>query len=737
MKILMALMSLGIGGAETHVVELCKKLKSMGHEIFVVSNGGVYVKELEEAKIKHFKLPLHNKNLFNMLDAYIGLEKIIVENKIKLVHAHARIPAFLCGLLKKKLKFRFVTTAHWIFKTSFLLNKLSNWGEKTLAVSHDIKKYLTDNYGLDEKNIKVTINGIDVNKFCYDINYDDIVKEFELQDKKYLVYVSRLDNDRSLCAHKILEIAKYLYKLENNIRIIIVGGGNDEINIKNKAKNINKELGKKIIYMTGARVDINKFLALGNIFVGVSRAALEAMATKKTIILAGNEGYIGIFDESKLNKAIETNFCCRGCEKLDSEKLLRDIKKLLLLEKEKLSQLGSYGFDIVKKYYSVDKMANDALEIYEELRCEDKDWDVIISGYYGFNNNGDDTVLKSIVYNLKKSKPDIKIMVLSKKPFETKKIYGVDSVYRYNFLLIKKYIKSAKLLISGGGSLIQDVTSTHSLKYYLWIINQAVKNNISVMLYANGIGPILRKKNMTHVKKVLNKVDVITLRDKSSLELLKNIGVNKPVITVTADAAFALKFNLSKRNILDKFGIAKDFFIIAVRSWKENDEYFEKNIAVLADFIFDKYDLVPIFIPMHPKKDVSISKKIISLMKNKNQAKFLGINYFTSDLINLIARAKFILAMRLHTIIYAIKTATPILGLVYDPKVKALMDDMNLNYYTDVKQINLSHLKLLVKEILDDKNKISEHISIYSEKLAKKAIENNNMALNFLEKKLF
>ena len=737
MKILMALMSLGIGGAETHVVELCKKLKSMGYEIFVVSNGGVYVKELEEAKIKHFKLPLHNKNLFNMCKAYFGLKKIIIKNKIKLVHAHARIPAFLCGLLKKKLGFRFVTTAHWIFKTSFLLNKLSNWGEKTLAVSDDIKKYLIDNYKLDEKNIKVTINGIDINKFCCEINYDDIVKEFELKDKKYVVYVSRLDNDRSLCAHKILEIAKDLYEFDKDLRIIIVGGGNDEINIKNKAEMINKSIGEKIIYLTGARVDINKFLALGKIFIGVSRAALEAMATKKAIILAGNEGYIGIFDESKLEKAIETNFCCRDCEKVDSEKLLRDIKKLLSLDEKKLDELGNYCFDIVNKYYSVDRMANDALEIYEKLRYEKKKWDVIISGYYGFNNNGDDMVLKSIVDNLKKSKPDIKIMVLSKKPLETSKIYGVDTVYRYNFFLINKYIKQAKLLISGGGSLIQDVTSTHSLKYYLWIINRAIENNISVMLYANGIGPVLKKNNMAHVKKILNRVDLITLRDKNSFEILKKIGVEKPVITVTADAVFGLNFDFNKRNVLEKFDIRKKFFVVSVRAWKHNGEHFEKNMAVLADFIFKKYDLIPVFVPMQPKKDFDITKKIIGLMQNREYAKFLGVNYFTGDLISLIAKAEFILAMRLHTIIYAIKTATPILGLIYDPKVKGIMDEIDLSYYVDVKEINLTQLKSFVDKILNEKTKISRQIKIYNDELKMRARENNNLALKLLEKKMF
>ena len=55
MKILMATNGLDIGGAETHVVELAKELKRRGHEIVVVSNGGVYVKELEHSGIRHIK----------------------------------------------------------------------------------------------------------------------------------------------------------------------------------------------------------------------------------------------------------------------------------------------------------------------------------------------------------------------------------------------------------------------------------------------------------------------------------------------------------------------------------------------------------------------------------------------------------------------------------------------------------------------------------------------------------
>ena len=52
-NILLSLMQLNIGGAETHVVELAKELKRKGFNVVVTSNGGVYVKELEEAGIKY------------------------------------------------------------------------------------------------------------------------------------------------------------------------------------------------------------------------------------------------------------------------------------------------------------------------------------------------------------------------------------------------------------------------------------------------------------------------------------------------------------------------------------------------------------------------------------------------------------------------------------------------------------------------------------------------------------
>ncbi len=89
-NILLSLMQLNIGGAETHVVELAKELKRKGFNVIVTSNGGVYVKELEDAGIKHYAVPLQNKNPLNMLKSARLLKKIIKDEKIDIVHSHAR-----------------------------------------------------------------------------------------------------------------------------------------------------------------------------------------------------------------------------------------------------------------------------------------------------------------------------------------------------------------------------------------------------------------------------------------------------------------------------------------------------------------------------------------------------------------------------------------------------------------------------------------------------------------------
>ena len=322
MKILMATMGLDIGGAETHIVELTKELRHQGHEVVVVSNGGVYVPEITAAGIRHYNAPMHRRTLGDMLRSRAILRDVIRREKPDVVHAHARIPAFLCGTLQRRLRFPFVTTAHWVFDASGILRYLTNWGQRTIAVSDDIKSYLMREYHLPAEHISVTINGIDTEKFSPDISGERVVAEFGLNPHRPIVsYVSRMDQDRALVARQLIEIAPQLDRAVPGVQLLIAGGGNVFQELLAKAKEVNAALGRPCVTMAGPRTDINEIVAAGDIFVGVSRAALEAMSAGKPVIVAGNEGYHGLFGPEKLEEARAGNFCCRGLPMSTPERL--------------------------------------------------------------------------------------------------------------------------------------------------------------------------------------------------------------------------------------------------------------------------------------------------------------------------------------------------------------------------------------------------------------------------------
>ena len=729
-------MQLDIGGAETHVVELAKELKRKGFNPIVTSNGGVYVKELEEAGIKHYCVPLQNKKPNNMIRSIKLLKKIIIEENIDIVHSHARIPSFILGKLHKKMKFPFVTTAHWVFTTKFGLKYITDWGEKTVAVSDDIKAYLMDNYQIPEGDINVTINGIDTDKFSADTDKTNIYNELGLtDDDTVIVYVSRMDESRSLVAKQLIKIVPQIDEFTDSLKVVIVGDGDDFANVKKLSDEINEKLGRKCVILTGARTDINQLIAPADLFVGVSRAALEAMAAQKPVVIAGNEGYIGLFDESKLDVGIDTNFCCRGCVESSEELLLADIKQFFTMNDSRRKELADFGRELILRDYSVSRMTDDTIKVYEWALA--KQDEILISGYYGFKNSGDDALLMAIINDLKKHKESPNIVVLSSNPQETMKQYRVKAINRLNPFMIRKHMKKAGLLISGGGTLIQDATSTQSLIYYLQVIKTAIKHNVKVMLYSNGIGPLNGKMNIKRAKKVLNKVDLITLRDPDAWDSLHEIGVDKPLTLVTADPVFALDVADKERGfeLLKETGVkgGTDRIIgVSVRKSHGMVQECEQKIARVCDYAVRKYGCKIVFVPMQPSRDEGISRSIMAKMKNRSSIIDKRLN--VRDMISVVSSFDLCIGMRLHSLIYAASNNVPIIGLSYDPKIKSFMQYSGQEMYMDISAIDEEKLCKWIDMCFTERDKINGKLSQSCESLRKKASMNGQYAVELYEK---
>jgi len=733
LKVLLVLMGMDIGGAETHVLELSAALKARGVEVLIASNGGIYTKELEEMGIKHYTLPLHNKNFSNMLKSYFGLKKIIKTHRPDVVHGHARIPSFILGLLNKTLRFNFITTAHWVFDTSGILKFVTNWGYRTIAVSDDIKTYLIDNYNVHAQDITVTINGINTEKFSPGQDRKILSQELGLKDDTVkIVYISRLDESRSLVAKHLLEVAVEIRE-KHNIEIIIVGGGDDMNNIEALTYDVNKKAEEKFVFLTGARTDIDRFVALADVFVGVSRSALEAMSGAVPVIVAGNEGYIGIFNEDKLDDCIDTNFCCRGMEMPSPQKLLKDIETILSMSDEEKHQLGTYGRNIILKNYSVDKMAEDNLKVYKDIiKTGNEGTDVVISGYYGHNNSGDEALLGAIIKEISEKRQGTRFCVLSRNPRYTEKQHGVKAINRFNVFKIMKAVKNCKLLINGGGSLIQDATSTKSLVYYTSVIKRAIDKKKKVMVYANGIGPVNKEDNKVRASKILNGVDVITLRDELSVATLESIGVTRPVIEVTADPAVSvIPSNLERViEIFEKEKIKpNEYFVISVREWGSVDV--SRRIGKICDFIAQKYNLTPVFVPMQNPDDLSICQKCISVMNKDGYVLKEEYNY--NDVMGICANSKFVISMRLHALMYGANYGIPVIGLGYDPKVEAYLKYMIHPYMTDVNSISYEEVVKMVEEIMANYEDISAKLKDRAAFMREKAKRNPEIACRLLD----
>lgn len=734
MKILMVTMAMNIGGAETHILELCRELNRLGHDITLASFGGVYADELTSIGIRHAELPLHTKNPSAVLTSYRGLEKIIAEGNFDLVHAHARIPAFICGLLQKRMKFRFVTTAHLNFSVNPLWRKISHWGERVMAVSDDIADYLVTEYGYPRDKIYLTVNGIDTEKFSPDVNFDNVLAENGLQrNRRRIVYISRLDADRAEPAYRLLEIAPKIAAEFPDTDIIIVGGGTELENLKKIAEKANREIGERRVVMTGAASNINEYAASADLFIGVSRSALEAMSASRPVIVAGGQGALGIFDESKAEPAINTNFCCRGYPNADGDTLYGWISDCLNRTPAELAKMGEYNREFIKEHYTAGRMATDYIEMYRDALLSPISYrgraDVVVSGYYGFGNLGDESLLDVIASSLAEEIPNVKIKALTRRPREDSKRTGLSCTPRFSLSAVRT-VRGAKLLISGGGSLLQDATSKRSLKYYAGVIDIAERANVKTYIYANGIGPVSDGANRRLTARIVNGATEVSVRDADSAIELRNIGVSRESIRVTADPAFLIRPYDEGRlaRTMERLNVDGRFFAVSLRppvsqvksvragksggsvSYEIADDMLRACLS-----ISEEYGLTPIVLPMQSAQDGDICRYFVqkynSVCKSGNALLYEPEN--APELIGVLSRAEFVIGMRLHSIIFASSAAVPVVGLSYDRKVSSMMKALGQPFVVELDDAEGIGEKThrCVREIMTNRDSICAELS--------------------------
>lgn len=338
---------------------------------------------------------------------------------------------------------------------------------------------------------------------------------------------------------------------------------------------------------------------------------------------------------------------------------------------------------------------------------------IVISGYYGFNNAGDEAMLFSILQSLKKEYPSAKFTVISGNPKNTTNIFGVKSIYRFNIVDIFKELLCSQLLISGGGSLLQDVTSSKSILYYLSIILMGIFCKCKVFLYAQGIGPVKNKLTKILLKWCLKHVDGITVRDQESYNFLKKLGIKRRLF-LTADAVLALNkvsLDIGKSILIDNnVDIDKIKIGICVRNWNDAINWTKQ----FNDLFVKLKEYQVVFIPMQYPEDFEIGKIIDKY--NFNNIIHLNKSYKTEELMSIIGNMDVLVGVRLHSLIFATLMHVPVVGISYDPKID--------NFLKSIKENKIINLKNLDSDEIY--KKILEKLRLKKEDFDYKTVDNLN-----------
>ncbi|WP_308636667.1 polysaccharide pyruvyl transferase CsaB [Paenibacillus silvisoli] len=335
---------------------------------------------------------------------------------------------------------------------------------------------------------------------------------------------------------------------------------------------------------------------------------------------------------------------------------------------------------------------------------------VVISGYYGFRNSGDEAVLKSILFALEEEGRAqglrIEPVVLSIDPAWTTAMYGVEAVHRMRFGEIVRAIRGSDGLISGGGSLLQDATGTKTIPYYTGVLKLAQLLGKPTFAYAQGIGPVNRRWMDRLIRGVMRRCAYVSVRDAESAALLGRMGVPRDRIDVVPDPVMALPLPAAQPPAGGSglgAGAALPLVGVSLRHWRKDGADLARFAAALGALARSRAVRLR-FLPFHTPSDAEASLWVMEKLGDigGSVAEIAEAGDDPQQMLLEVSRCDALLGMRLHALIYAANQSVPMLGLSYDPKIDQFLNRIGLTPIGTTEALDPEAFVAAMSKLLND-----------------------------------
>ena len=730
MKVLHIISGGDSGGAKTHMFALLDKQIHKADVTVMCLMQGVFYKELITDKKEVKSVLFEQKNRFD-LSVNRNIADYINREGFDIVNCHGARANFVAKNIKNKISVPIVTTVHSdpLLDFDSLYKKLvfQNLNVSALkkidykiAVSDSFKDMLISR-GAKPNSVETVYNGMDFETPINPVPAADFAKKYGIPVEDGTIYfgiAARFNRVKGVDI--FIKAAAELYKKHKNVYFIIAGDGEDEAALKSLAE---KEGIAGRIKFTGFVSPIYDFLNFidVNLLTSLSESfpysMLEGAKARKPMVASRVGGIPKLVREGKTGFLFESENYKECAEKM--AKFVSDPGLVMTM--------GDAIYDLASENFSNEKLASDYISIYEKTVEKYKKagrYDIVLSGYYGFGNFGDELMLSKLVASLKNTGRQLSLLAVSGNRKFTERSVGIDSVGRLNIPKIKKNLSGAKVFINGGGNILQNATSKRSLSYYLFLNKLAKSGGAKTAVIANGIGPIEGEGDINRTVAVLKQTDLITVRDDATLSFLEEHGITPE--GKTPDLAFLPEISTG-----DDFGYLipkKRYFVVSIRPWSGHDASIVKSVSAACDRICEKYGMECVIVPFQKAKDTEICERTAAAMKHKPTVFYPTNKYIKlKEVCALLSGAEFVLGMRLHSLIYSYSKGVPCVGIAYDPKVTQFMEENGLRaIFSD--GINVENLESAMDELAGGKGVPREAV----EKRAAEAQKNIDLILSLL-----
>lgn len=290
--------SMGLGGTEKVILQLCEIMKKESNKIVVCSCGGVNVGKLNEMGIKHYDIPdIELKDLKTVLTTLKTVCKIIKDEDINIVHTHHRMAAFYTKLLRINRKFIFVHNAHNTFNDKKRLTKFALKNAHNIAVGNKVEENLCDFYKIPKSNVDTIYNGIKPLERA--VQPIELLEKYR-EDGYFLIgNIGRLSEQKGM--EYFVKAVPLVMEKVSKVKFFIAGDGEEKEKIQKLITYLHLE---EDVILLGYINDIQNLMSqldlivLSSLWEGLPLTPIEAFSVGKTVVATAVDGTVEIIDDN-------------------------------------------------------------------------------------------------------------------------------------------------------------------------------------------------------------------------------------------------------------------------------------------------------------------------------------------------------------------------------------------------------------------------------------------------------